>query len=61
VQIREQILHLLVGHDLIETVHLGAPIFNDVGYAVVISGESAQRQVLIFEDAFQSGPFFAVR
>lgn len=60
-QIRKQILDLLVRHDLVKTLHLGASILNDVSYALIIGGESAQRQVLMFEDAFETRTLFAVR
>jgi hypothetical protein len=58
VQIRQQVFDLLVGHDLAEAFHLGPSIFDDVGQALVVCGQPAQRQVLMLEDALSGwGPF----
>ena len=61
VQIRQQVLNLLVGHDLAEAFHFGSSILDDLGHAVVACGQSAYRQVLLFEDALQARAFLAAR
>ena len=61
VQIRQQVLNLLVGHHLAEAFHLGSSILDDLGHAGVVCGQSTYRQVLLFEDAFQARAFLATR
>src|ERR1700730_3861493 len=58
-QICDQIFNLLVGHNLAEAFHLCSPILDDIGDALVVRGQSAQRQVLILENAFQPRAFLA--
>lgn len=50
---------MLVGHDLAETFHFGAAILDDVGDTVVVGGESAERKILVLENAFHARAFFA--
>ena len=61
VQIRQQVLDLLVGHDLAEAFHLRSAILDDVGHTLVVCRQSAYGQVLMLKDAFQAGTFLPAR
>src|SRR5208283_2927859 len=61
VQISQQILDLLVGHDLVETLHFCPAKLDDIDHALVIRGQSAQRKILMFENSLQAGAFLAMR
>jgi hypothetical protein len=56
VQIRQQIIDLLLIEDLGVAWHLVAAEANDVGDAIVISRHSAHRQILPLENALHTGP-----
>jgi len=59
VHVSQQVLDLLVGHDLAEAFHFGAAVLDDVGDAVVVGGESAEWKILVLENALHAGTFFA--
>lgn len=59
-KVGNQVLDLLVGHYLPESFHLGPSVFHDIGDTLVVGGQSAQRQVLILENAFQSWTFLSM-
>jgi hypothetical protein len=42
VQVCQQVFDLLVGHDPAEAFHFGSSKFDDVGYTIVVGGQSAQ-------------------
>jgi hypothetical protein len=52
VQVGEQIINLLLCEYLFEAVHFVPAESNDVPYALVVGGDSALGQVLLFEHAF---------
>jgi hypothetical protein len=56
VQIGEQVSDLLIAHDAAEAFHLAAAILDDLADAIVVRRQAAQRQVLLFKDAFNGGP-----
>src|SRR6266404_2137587 len=61
VQISKQVLNLLVRHNLAKAFHFGSSILDDVSHTLVICGQSALGQVLVFEDTFQTRALLAVR
>ena len=52
---------MLVGHDLAEAFHFCSAVLDDVGYAVVVRGQSTLRQILMFKNTFQAGAFLPAR
>ena len=52
VEIGEQILNILRVENLAVAGHVRTAVANDVGDAVVVSGQSAEGKVLVLEDAF---------
>lgn len=60
-QVGEQVLNLLVGHHLAESLHFAAAVLDDLTDALVIGGQSAQRQVLLLENTFERRTFLAAR
>src|SRR5271170_4547674 len=61
VQVCQQVLNLLLRHDLAETFHLGPAVLDDVCNTLIVRGESANRQILLLENALQSRAFLATR
>src|SRR6266536_3430302 len=61
VHVDEQVLDLLIGHDLAEAFHFAAPVLDDVADAGVVGRQSAQGQVLLLEDALQAGALLSTR
>ena len=58
VHVGQQVLDLLLGHDLPEAFHFCAAELNNVGNAIVIGGQPAEFQILPLEDALHTRPFF---
>jgi hypothetical protein len=56
VQIRQQVVDLLLAEDLGVARHFVAAETNDVGDPVIIGGHPAHRQILPLEHAFHAGP-----
>jgi hypothetical protein len=59
-QIRQQILQILLAEFLIEAWHLVSPKTDDVADAVIIRGQAAQREVFVLEHSLQSRAFSAM-
>lgn len=52
VEIGEQILQILSVENLAVAGHLRTAVANDVRDAIVVGGKSAERKILVLEDAF---------
>ena len=53
-QIRQQIVYLLLSQDLAETWHLIATEANDVGDAIIVGRHPAHRKILPLKNAFHT-------
>ena len=54
-QVRQQVLELLLVEDIRVTFHLPPPDTNDLPYAGVVSRNAAHRKVSFFEDTLEPG------
>jgi|SRR5580698_1897104 hypothetical protein len=61
VQIRQQIVDLLLTKNLGEAWHLVAPQANYIRHPVIIRRHAAHRQILPLENAFHAGPLPSAR
>ena len=59
-QIRQQVLNILRTQRLAIARHFVAAESDDVGDALVIGGQSAQRKIFMLENSFKPRAFFAV-
>ncbi len=60
-QVRQQIVDLLLVEDLGVAGHFVAAETDYVGHAIVIRGHAAHRQILPAEDAFHAGALASAR
>ena len=59
VQIREQIINLVLSEHLSEAFHFVPTEANDIAHSVIIGGHSAHAEILMLEHAFQTRPLAA--
>lgn len=60
-QIRQQIVDLLLAEHVAESFHLVATQANDFAYALVIGGHAAHAEVRLLENALQAGALASAR
>src|SRR5713226_6174665 len=61
VQVGQEIVHLLLIEHLAKPLHFAAAVTNDFAHAVIIGRQSAERQVLLLENAFHARALLAAR
>jgi len=61
VQVGQEIVHLLLIEHLAKALHFAAAVTNDFAHALIIGRQSAERQVLLLENAFHARALLAAR